>query len=103
MIYECTDCQYCADFTGGFRVFCVSPDSQPGDVINYHPVGDGDAFDCPNFDDAHMPIYFSWDHLGEAEKHSVDKFDEVTYEGIRDWIINHERYKLHKGWWQNDK
>jgi hypothetical protein len=95
MIYECTDCQYCADFVDGFRVFCVAPNGQPNDVVDYHPVGDGDASDCPNYYDD-LPIYFLWSHLEEAESHSEEKFGEVTYEGIKDWIVNHEKYKEHK-------
>jgi len=85
MIYECTDCKLCADFSDGFRVFCLHPDLQPDEVLEYYPLGDNDAmWGCAGFEEGESHM-FTWDDLGEAEDYSIDKHGEVTYAGIREW------------------
>lgn len=84
MIYECTDCKYCADFDYGYRVFCLHPQLPPDEVCKYHPVGYGDAENCMKFDDDE-PQRFSMKELEQAEKYSQDHYGDVTYEGVRKW------------------
>ena len=87
MIYECTDCEHCANFNGGFRVFCLHPGLIPQAVCDYHPVGNDDAYECGEFDDFNGSHRFTWEQLTEAESYSIKKYDEVTYEGIREWCL----------------
>jgi hypothetical protein len=86
MIYECTDCKYCANFNEGFRVICLSIQQPPNEVCKYFPVGDSPASSCKNFDDwVYDQHEFSWDDFSDAEKFSEEKYGEITYRGIRDW------------------
>jgi hypothetical protein len=86
MIYECTDCKHCADFNGGYRLFCLCPSLPPESVCGYHPVGNNDALDCSGFDDdVDYSHWFSWSQLDEAETYSRKHHGEVTYAGIREW------------------
>jgi len=85
MIYECTDCKHCANFHGGFRLFCLHPDLPPDAVCIYHPVGDGDAWNCEGFDDNGNVHHFSMEKLCQAEQYSQEHLGEVSYEGIRAW------------------
>jgi hypothetical protein len=94
MIYECTDCKHCADFHDGFRVICLHPQLDPGEVEKYHPVGDGDAEECDGFEEEYIYAHqFTWDNFSEAETYSNEKYHDVTYEGIREWC----EIKLKKG------
>lgn len=90
-IYECTDCKYCANFSFGYRVFCLHPDLPSDEVCKYAPVEDDNtADDCAFFDGE-----FNYDHqfsmkelTDEAEPYSEVKHNgEVTYEGIREWCL----------------
>ena len=83
MIYECTDCRNCASFSAGFRVFCLHKSLSSAAVVDYYPVGDGDARNCNGFDEGE-PHEFSYEALVEAEKSNP----EVTYESIRKWCEN---------------
>lgn len=92
MIYECTDCKHCANFSDGFRVFCMHPDLPPDKVCEYHPVGDGDASDCVGFQEGNDPaLDFSWDDFGEAEQDCIDKGLDIDYVNIRKWIEQHKK------------
>jgi hypothetical protein len=87
MIYECTDCRWCANFSDGFRVFCLHKNLPPQEVCKYYPVGEEDADRCWNFDEnEYYQEDFSWDDFTAAEKYSGEKYDgAVTYKGIREW------------------
>jgi len=85
MILECTDCKHCADFNGGYRVYCMHPDFPAEEVCNYFPVGEHDAEDCKGFEEGY-PETWGWKMIDEYEKFSMEKYGEVTYQGVRDWI-----------------
>ena len=87
-IYECTDCKHCASFHSGYRVFCTNPALEPESVLDYHPVGDGNAENCTGFDSGN-PMEFTWKQLEEAEEYSkqIDPEQLVTYQGILAWIL----------------
>ena len=86
MIYECTDCKYCADFHSGYRLFCLHPDLPPDEVLKYFPLGKTDAeWGCDGFEEGE-PHLFTWDGLGEAEEFSQQRYDGgITYLGMREW------------------
>lgn len=87
MIYECIDCEHCANFSDGFRVFCMHPDLPPEKVCDYFPVGNGDAEDCPGFTEGSLPnLEFTFDQFTEAEAYCEANFEDVDYPGIRDWV-----------------
>ena len=103
MIYECTDCKYCANFHDGFRVFCLHPELESNSVCNYYPVGNKDACHCEGFVEGTEPARrFSWKQLTQAENYSKEKkYGEVTYQGIREWCLKHlkENSKGEKNQW----
>lgn len=80
MKYECTDCSLCASFQDGFRVICLSPDQPADSILEYLPVGDGDAEDCPRFDEG-SPEEWSGKKYHEA---STIKGDDTTWEDIKE-------------------
>jgi len=86
MINECTDCKHCADFHGGFRLFCTHPEKPADAVCDFFPVGNTDAFECSRFEEG-IPHHYTWDQLGEAEAYSERfRHGQVTYGGIREWL-----------------
>lgn len=93
MLYECTDCFNCADFAGGYRVFYLAEELEPDAVCEYYPVGFNDAEDCSCFDDLDFPVLFSQKELGKAEEYSEEKYGEVTYQGIREWVMEQIKVK----------
>jgi hypothetical protein len=94
MIYECTDCKWCANFDSGFRVICLHELLPPNEVCKYYPVGDEDAERCSQFYDGSSQDFWM-DDFGKAEKLSEGKYGEITYQGIRDWC--NEQLKIRKG------
>ena len=89
MIYECTDCDHCANFAYGLRVFCINDNLPPNEVCKYAPVHMNDAMDCPHFTLVFISsdLTFTQSDLVEAERHSKATCNgEVTYEGIVDWV-----------------
>lgn len=89
MIYECTDCEYCADFAHGFRIFCMHPELEACEALEFSPLTAGrDAWACVFFDDSNWAHSFTWEELGLAEEGSRLLTEEglVTYEGIRAWV-----------------
>ena len=86
MIMECTDCEHCADFADGFRVFCLHPANRASAVCGYFPVGTASARMCTFFRRGEARE-FTFDQLGEAEEYSKRVKGEVTYEGIREWVL----------------
>lgn len=85
MIYECIDCENCANFYGGFRLFCLHPELPPEEILKYQPLGDDDAYNCSGFDDVGYQRLFTYRELREAESYSKERHGGVTYQGIRDW------------------
>ncbi len=85
MIYECTDCKNCASFDFGFRVYCMQASLPAEEVCKYFPVGEMDAERCDCFEEGD-PEYFSYKQTDEYEKFSVEKYGDVTYQGVREWI-----------------
>ena len=88
MIYECPDCKHCANFHDGYRVVCLHPELPANAVIDYHPVGDGNALTCLEFDDNDDPHYFTSGQLTEAFDYSEAKYDDATYDGVREWCLS---------------
>jgi hypothetical protein len=86
MIYECTDCEHCANFNFGFRVFCMHPDFSPDEVCKYHPVDEGNAEDCIGFEEGEPEDFYALNIFSVAEKFSEEKYGDVTYQGIREWV-----------------
>ena len=88
MIYECTDCEHCADFVGGFRIFCMAKGLPPEEVCNYQFLGERDAEECPEF--RHGPS--QWFGNGQLDE-ALDTPDETgqtqTYAGVRLWVERH--------------
>lgn len=85
MIMECTDCKWCANFEFGWRVFCLHPELPPNEVMNYFPVGDENAEKCEIGFEESASIDFWGNDFPEASKFSEDKYQDVTYQGIREW------------------
>lgn len=85
-IYECTDCEHCASFDFGLRVFCLHPDLHADEVYNYEPVGDKSAHRCKGFDEGY-PSEFSIEQLHEAEDYSAELVGDFTYDGVRAWCL----------------
>ena len=87
MILECTDCRFCVSFEDGYRVICANPSLTPDAVNEYHPVGEGDAFECMGFSEGD-PQEFWGSKFSEAERFSEEHFaGEVTYPGILAWFL----------------
>jgi hypothetical protein len=96
MIYECTDCKWCANFSEGFRIFCLNKELPSEEVCKYYPVGEEDAERCNQFDDnTYYQVEFSSEDFGKAEKFSEEKYQDVTYKGVREWC--EEQIKLNNG------
>lgn len=90
MIYECTDCQHCASFADGFRVLCCNPEKPANSMINYHPVGEGDAIRCKGFDDSDSPVQFpsaDWDLAVDAQG------EDGTYDDMRKWVTSTKTWR----------
>ena len=86
MIMECTDCERCADFAGGYRLFCLHPANYASKVCDYFPIGQTSARMCTFFKPGE-PRRFTFDQLDEAEQYSTQAKGAVTYEGVREWIL----------------
>lgn len=86
MIYECTDCSNCASFNFGYRVFCMQASLPPDEVCKYFPVGDMDAERCDCFEEGEPENFYAINVFTKAEKFSEEKYGDVTYQGIRDWV-----------------
>jgi hypothetical protein len=86
VIYECTDCSNCASFSFGWRLICLAEELEPDEVCSYFPIGTHDALECLYFDED-FPIYYSQERFSEAERYSVERYKEITYQGIREWCI----------------
>jgi hypothetical protein len=91
MKYECTDCCNCANFSDGFRIYCLSKILPPDEVLLYLPVGDRDAYNCKDFDEGDS-IDFVWEDMDKYEKWCDEVYGELTYKGIREWCEK----ELHK-------
>jgi len=86
MIYECTDCDNCANFNDGDRIFCMVPDLPPDEVCKYQFLGDKDASYCPHFKDQGCPHWFSQAQLKEAFAVPDDKGMAYSWGGVRKWL-----------------
>ena len=85
MIYECTDCTNCASFDFGYRIVCLSKALPADAVYNYEPLGEGNADNCPSFDEGE-PQHFSMKELDLAEGYWHELPYDITWEvGIRQW------------------
>lgn len=87
MLYECTDCKWCANFDSGMRIICLHKNLPPNEVCKYLSIGTEDASRCKGFDeDWYIDLHeFSSKDFTTAELYSEEKYGEVTYAGIRDW------------------
>lgn len=89
MIHECVDCIHCANFGCGFRIICLHKELEADAVYDYHPVGSGDAEDCPHFDDFGPLYYLSRKQFDLAQEFSKKKYNDVTCASIREWVKLH--------------
>lgn len=92
MIYECTDCENCASFSFGYRVFCLHSKLPSHEVCKYFPVGEWNAERCQYFDEGE-PHHFGDKSLRDAEIYTEQNkildpegFPNY-YEGIRRWCL----------------
>jgi hypothetical protein len=96
MIMECTDCKWCANFSDGFRIFCLNEKLPSDEVCKYQPLADRDADNCKEFREW-SSVDFSWDDFTAAEKWSEEKYSDITYESIREWCEMKIKEKTTKG------
>lgn len=83
---ECTDCHWCANFSSGSRLICIHPTLPPNEVCKYLPIGKENAENCKGYKYGLLPLQFSSTQWKEAEDYSILQHEEVTYEGILEWI-----------------
>ena len=95
MIYECTDCSNCASFDFGYRVYCMQASLPAEEVCKYFPVGDMDAERCDCFEEGE-PEHFGMKQIGEYEKFSEEKYGDITYQSVREWVELHSLRKPKK-------
>ena len=89
MIYECTDCEHCADFDFGYRIICLHPKFDASKVYEYQPLGDCDAEDCDGFGQGQSHCY-SMKELISAEEVMPDGDDVIWEDEIRKWCDSHK-------------
>lgn len=85
MIFTCTDCKYCANYAGGYRVFCLHPDLKANNVVYYQPVGDQCARSCVGFKEGDcVNVWNDW--WERATAFSTSELGQGTYEAVRAWF-----------------
>lgn len=90
MIYECTDCQNCASFDDGYRVYCLAANVSSREAYNYFPLGEENAKLCWGFQEGTPVEFYLKDHeqmLEDIKSVNEDDF----YDAIRAWCIAHKK------------
>ena len=94
MIYECTDCQNCASFDDGWRVYCLAGGLPTERVFEYYPLGVRDAKYCSGFKEGtpDVELTIGWhDKMLEDLKYTGEEDIPTLYKAIRAWCIAHKK------------
>lgn len=65
----------------------MHPDLPPDSVLTYQPLGYDDAEACSGFDEGEPHSWYNWKAIDEYEAYCMEKYGDVTYEGVREWCL----------------